>query len=220
VTAFAGIALKLLFGGLGLLKKLFAALFGIQVPAIVPVALAVFALIQMGEVRHVRKQLVASEAKSAIRQKSIDNLLDGIAQANKRATAEKRATESRYAQIQKDQAHALTLARADAADRLRDWMRTHRADQGRAIGANLPVASGAATGPDAHDPATFLVGSADLGICTDAFVTARGWQDWYNQVSHVRDLREILPAAPLVSEPLLPPQSSRESPKDGASGLP
>jgi hypothetical protein len=33
---FAGIALKLLFGGLGLLKKLFAALLRIQLPAIVP----------------------------------------------------------------------------------------------------------------------------------------------------------------------------------------
>jgi hypothetical protein len=142
--ALAGIALKLLFGGLGLLKKLFAALLRIQLPAIVPVAILVFALIQMGEARHQHKRADHAEQEAATKQKSIDNILDGQAKANALAKAEKRRVEATYAQIQKDNAHALTLARADADARLRDWMRTHRADQG---GSRQPICPGIPTPP-------------------------------------------------------------------------
>jgi hypothetical protein len=62
-------------------------------------------------------------------------------------------------------------------------MRTHRADQGRAIGANLPVASGAATGPDGVSAETFLVAANDLQLCTSAVVRLEGWQAWYSEIA-------------------------------------
>lgn len=103
-------------------------------------------------------------------------------EANARATAEKAATEARYARIQKDQAHALTLARADADARLRNWMRTHRAGQGAAGQTDLPDNPGSAPGPDAVSGETFMVAAHDLELCTAAVVKLEGWQSWWAEI--------------------------------------
>jgi hypothetical protein len=136
----------------------------------------------MSEARHQHKRADHAEQEAATKQKSIDNILDGQAKANALAKAEKRRVEATYAQIQKDNAHALTLARADADARLRDWMRTHRADQGGSGKADLPRHSDTASGPDADAGSAFVVGARDLEICTAASVQAAGWRAWWADI--------------------------------------
>ena len=133
----------------------------------------IYVLTLKGEVRRERKLREHAEAK-------VQLILQAEAAATARAEEIKRSTEARYAQIQKEQANALTLARADADARLKRWMRDNAA-QGGASRTDLPGAANPATGPD-ELPGAALVALGDLQRCNAAFVTAEGWQRWWREV--------------------------------------
>lgn len=104
-------------------------------------------------------------------------------QVKARALAEenKRATEARYAQIQKEQSDDFKARLADARAQLWRWMRDRAAQSGGGQQADLSGHPGSAPGPDAL-PAAALVDVADLERCTAAVIGFEGWQRWYSEV--------------------------------------
>jgi hypothetical protein len=149
--------------------------------AVLLLALGLYIASLKGDVRHWQK-LHAREKLA--HERNVANFRIAQEQARANAEAAARAEEQRAAQITKEKDRAITLARADADARLREWMRRQKAgaDQSGSVRTDLPATAQSSGATDAGADSTFLVAGEDLRRCNAAYVTAKGWQDWWQAI--------------------------------------
>lgn len=122
------------------------------------------------------------DAEVAIITQSIANLKAASAAAAARNLAEVRAIETKNVAIQKDMEDALSQQGSSARAALDAYILRHPASSGHAsvsgVSQTTPATEAATGAPEAA-----IVARTDLEACTDAFVMAQGWQEWYSQVA-------------------------------------
>lgn len=113
---------------------------------------------------------------------SIANLKAASVAAAAKNLAEVRAIETKNVAIQKDMEDALSQQGSSARAALDAYILRHPASSGHAsVGGVSQAATPAKAAPGAPEAA--IVARTDLEACTDAFVMAQGWQEWYSQVA-------------------------------------
>jgi hypothetical protein len=119
-------------------------------------------------------------------QQSIANLKAASAQAQADNNAHVLEVEQRNEQIRKEQTDALTKQRDDAMAAADSFIKLHtisKANPGNASGNQIPQPANTTGSPNTKANPSVMVSPSDVHACTEAYVTAQGWQDWWDKVS-------------------------------------
>ncbi|RSU21192.1 hypothetical protein [Sphingomonas koreensis] len=145
--------------------------------------LGVMLIVAKGDARHWRKM---HEQEVAAHKLTVSNYRAAYEKARADALAHAAAVKARDDAIAKETQHALTTQLADAYRAADDYARrlraATRAGQGGTGGADL---SGAATAADDTAGAGEGAELDDARICARNTVIAKGWQDWWAEISAV-----------------------------------
>lgn len=127
----------------------------------------------------------ATEECQHTRQVDELNITAEVAKAAAADMAHARTVEQANAKIAEEKQHALETELAAARRAAADYARLHPAPQtaaGSGEAADVPRPAEPAAGADER-PAEAVVPSSDLDACAVGYTVARGWQDWWSQVT-------------------------------------
>lgn len=145
-------------------------------------ALAVWALLAFVDHRGYQRGYHDRDPEVATLNQSIANLKAASAAAAAKNLAEVRAIETKNVAVQKDMEDALSRGISDSRSALDAYILRHPASSGHASVSGVSQATSPAEAtPDAPEAA--IVARTDLEACTDAYVSAQGWREWWGKVS-------------------------------------